>query len=475
MRILLINPKGLIRDYPSMGLAYIGAVLVKERHSVRVCDQNFTDEDPFGAIDQNSPEVLGISCLSTKWNDALKLARYAKRRNPKTIVVVGGPHISMFGEEALREAGGNVDYGIKGDGEFSFLSLLKLLAKKPKADIPGLIWRGKKGFTPTFFIEDLDSLPFPDYTLEGLGRLERYPLLTSRGCPFNCLFCSAGRVSGKKWRSRGPSLIIRELKHAKSFYGATSFHIMDDNFTLNVDRAKRFCRMLLRERINLPWECNNGIRADRLDEELVALMKKSGCREIAFGVESGDPEVFARINKGEKLEDIERAVALVKRYRIKVQGFFIIGLPGATLDSEYKSIAFAKKMGLDSAGFGMAIPFRGTGLREWVDGNARLYDKKVEKNHSPAYSLITPPYYETREFGREDRMKAFALANLRFGSYWLGRTPNKLKAISILLKAIWKYDPLRAPAYFWDILTRKILGRAYSRLTGKVARTMRPL
>lgn len=463
MKVLLVNPRGVIHDYPSVGLASIGAVLKKNGFDVKICEENYLGEDPIAAIDETNPDVVGISVLSANWYRAVEIGKYAK--SLKKMVLFGGPHVSLFGELILKEAD-CIDYGIMGDGEFTALELLTRMENKKNTNgIPGVISRNEDNSSKkSVFITDLDYIPFPDYSLSGIKSLKKYPLLTSRGCPYGCIYCSVGNVSGKTWRANSPNRVINEIKHAKIKYGVISFHIVDDNFTLNTSRAKKICRKIIESGIKIRWECANGIRADGLDEELVKLMKISGCALIAFGIESGDPNIFGKINKSETLEIIERGILLSRKHGIKTQGFFITGLPGATFKSEMKSMGFAKKNHLDSAAWGQAIPFCGTKLREWVDKNAILLDKDVDHKHSPAFSIDSNPYYETHEFSREDRKKAFAIGNLRFGSYWLGRDSNKLRAGIRLVKIAWKYDKKNVPYYLFRIFITKIVKRTLNKV-----------
>lgn len=456
MRILLINPKGLWKNFPSIGLAYLASVL-KENFEVKICDSNYTGENPFNAIDNFNPDVIGMSSFSATFDESEKVAKYAKSKNK--ITILGGPHVAFFQNELANSK--YIDYSVWGEGEFSFPDLLNCIEKKEFEkikNIPGIVFTENKKtiINSPKIILNLDNLPFPDFKLAGISKLRDYPIFTSRGCPFNCIFCSVKRIMGGVWRGRSPKNVIEELVLAKKDYSAVNFHVLDDNFTFDVKRAKKICEILISENIKMEWNCPNGIRADRIDEELISLMAESGCKRIAFGIESGSPEVFKMIGKGESLEKIEEAVRLAKKYNIWIQGFFIIGLPGDTFKRELESINFAKKIGLDSAAFGMAIPYPETRLMEWINKNATAL--KSFKDYYIS-GLETEPYYETKDFSREEMIKAFVLGNLQFGSYFLGLGQNKIMAGLKLIETILKYDAKRLPYYLYDIFKKKFVLR----------------
>ncbi|MDD5097542.1 MAG: radical SAM protein, partial [Candidatus Omnitrophica bacterium] len=229
-------------------------------------------------------------------------------------------------------------------------------------------------FSNTYENLDISKLNFPVFDcVKDMDFTDfRYPLLTSRGCPYGCIFCCVGLISGKKWRAREPEDIVNELLQAKENYQIQSFEIMDDNFTFDIDRAKRICRLIIKKNLNLNWWCHNGLRADRLDQELLNLMKKAGCKSIALGIESGDKAVFDNINKGEELSDIVRAVKMIKRAGIKCVGYFIVGLPGDSTQSTKESVRLQRGLGLSDYKYNMLIPYPGTKVWDMVREKGRL-------------------------------------------------------------------------------------------------------
>jgi radical SAM superfamily enzyme YgiQ (UPF0313 family) len=274
---------------------------------------------------------------SVNTKNGLKIARKIKNKNK--ILIVGGIHITIDGVNFLKE---NPEFsiGVVGESEETIVEIIDYtLGKKKLENIDGIIYRkGNKIMQNKFrnLNENLDSFHFPNYTYfdsvqESKMHVKIYPILTSRSCPFKCSFCICSKVLGGKWRARSVENVIEELVQAKYKYKTKKFSMVDDNWTLDMKRAKKICRKIIEKRLNFEWVPQSGMRADRIDRELLELMKKSGCSKLVFGIESGNKKVFENIEKGEKLEDIEKAVKLAKDVGVEVGGFFIVGLPYSTL------------------------------------------------------------------------------------------------------------------------------------------------
>jgi len=391
-----------------MGLGYISTYLRGKGYRVNVVDGNFTGDDPYAALDRiDSYDIVGIGCESKNIAEALKIARYAKKK--KKIVVMGGLHVSLIKGKILEH--GFVDFAIDGEGELPLHRLIQFLnGSAPLASVPGLIYR--KGTRVIVRerreIGNLDDLGFPDFRLMGVRRISNYPLVTSRDCPYKCNFCTVGSLSYGKWRARSPDNIITELKLAKERYRIKEFTVLDENFSYDVERVKLFCLKLIKENIALPWMIMEGVRADKVDRELIKLLKISGCHLLIYGIESADRKVFSNSAKGSSLAVVQKAIRLAKSEGMRVGGFFVVGLPGATFASEMKSIRFALKHGLDPIGFWMAIPYYNTKLYKWVTRHARLLREPVGGNL--VTSLRTEPFFETPVFSREQIKKAFLIA-----------------------------------------------------------------
>lgn len=452
--ILLIAPKIIrARRYPSVGLGYIGSYLRSKGYEVKIVDSNFTGEDPYKILKKAMPPgVVGISCESKNVKEALEIARYAKTKG--NVVVMGGMHVSLIKGKILEN--NYVDYGIHGDGEVPFFKFLQALeGNLSLAEVPGLIYR--KGneiiINANEQIEDLDGLPFPDYQLAGIRRIFDYPLMTSRNCPYRCSFCAVGNISNGKWRARSPENLVAELKLAKGRYDIKRFTVLDNNFSYNIGRVKEFCnellRNLIRENFILPWGVLQGIRADRVDRELLRLFKISGCKHVVYGLESVDENIFKCISKEEGLSTVKEAIELAKNEGMKVGAFFIVGLPGSTFGTEMKSIQFFIDNKLDFATFWMAIPYYNTDLYKWVLSNATLLREPIGENL--VNSIGTKPFFEMPAFPQHKILKAFLIAQVRTKSYrfdgyyegqplsWFRRFLYRYKNIFIYICYSFKY------------------------------------
>ncbi len=415
MKVVLIDPKGVWEGLNN-GLASIAA-MIRNDHSVSVLDFVNRSGDLEKRLEVvKDADIVGISMKSFTLTESIMVAHCVRQLNKSVKIVAGGPHVIVDGLNLMKD--NNVfDMAVRGEAEVSFKELTD--GKQPE-EIGGLIYRENgeiKQVPQNGWIINLDELPFPNYddfdsvNINGeIQKIENWPLVTSRGCPYTCSYCNVPVVIGRKFRTRSGKNILNELRYAKEKYGSEEFKVLDDNFTLLMDRAKDVCRLFVNEKLNMKWTCPNGIRADRLDEELCRLMKEAGCYSMSIGVESGDPEVFDKIKKGEKLEDVERGIRFAQAAGIKVHGFFIIGLVGSTYEADKRSIEFAKRMGI-SASWGILVPYPGTEVWEQVrqDKNVRMLRDWKEGFHIGARPK---PVFDTAEYTAEERVKAYYLANM---------------------------------------------------------------
>lgn len=444
MKITLIDPPG-VQEGLNLGLGYLAASLTEAGHRVSVLDCNnhaFSEKALLEEIRKDEPGLIGFSIKSSTSCEAERIASEIKKSFAGPLVA-GGPHVTLSGEGFLKESH-VFSHAILGEGEKALPRLCEAVEEGRKTSIKGLIVRDFPEEEKPVFISDLDSLPQPDYSSftnvkETLSKLN-YPVITSRGCPHNCMYCSVCLVSGRKWRTRSLENVLEEIRNAKKKYGIKKFEVIDDNFTLDIERAKKFCRALAEEKINLEWSCPNGIRTDRIDAELAALMRESGCELVMVGVESGDEKVFAGIGKGESIEDVRRGIRYLKEAGIRVGGYFIIGLPGDSLKSTRKSVEFARKNRLDVAHFNMLVPYPQTRMREWVQKNGRmLVDYRMGRHF-----LGKPvPVFETDDFTAGERIKAYYMANTLLRQFDFIIPPDYSPLRRILRKTglVWDYDP----------------------------------
>lgn len=450
MKVFFIEAKGTSK-YLHNGLAYLASAL-KDLHSVKIFDLNILDwseEKLIEAVREQKPDLVGFSMKSFNLKKVLDLAKKIKEVAAAKLIV-GGPHITVAGKNFFEKDNDRVfDFGYQGEGDVWFARFCENFSKPEEyKNIPGLIYsdNGAWQFNPNKFIQNLDDISYPDFScFEGGVDFESqggYPLLTSRGCPYQCIYCSVSKVSGRIWRFRSPENIIDELKRAAVKYGISKFKIIDDNFTLDMGRAKEFCRMLIKEKMDLIWSCPNGLRADRLDDELVSLMKMAGCDEVSLGIESGDEKVFDFINKGEKLSAIENAVKILKRHKLKVDAFFIIGLPFENIKSIKKSLKLISKFGIDNVKWNMLVPYPQTVLWDWVMKNGKVLKNFTQGQHFSREKSIEPTF-ETSDYSAKQRIKAYKIANLSTGAYQYVFKRPKNKFLFYLKYAFYllRYNP----------------------------------
>ena len=445
MKIVLVDPPG-VQQGLNVGLGYIVSSLVNAGHDGKVLDLNnssICEGAWIKMIREYDPRVIGFSIKNATYFNAVELAGKIKKEFGDIILVAGGPYVTLAGHDFFNDAS-FFDYAIIGEGEKIFPKLCDAVEAGRKANIKGIISKDKpqKNANPVF-VEDLDDLAPPNYELFGNNddtiKNIRYPVVTSRGCPYNCIYCSVCAISGRKWRTRSIRRVTDEITEAKNKHAIKGFEILDDNFTLDVERAKIFCKTLIKEKNDLPWSCPNGIRTDRLDEELASLMKESGCDLVMVGVESGDEEVFKEIDKGETLADIERGIKILKDAGIRVGGYFIIGLPGDNLQATEKSVEFAKKNKLDPAHFNMLSPYPKTKMWDWIQENGRMLEDYRLGRHFLGKPI---PVFETDDFTTEERVKAYYMANtvLRQYEFVIPRDYSRMRRIMRKIKLTWDYD-----------------------------------
>lgn len=435
MKIFFVEIKGT-SNYLHNGLACLAGAL-RNKHQVKIFDLNILDwseEQVLETVLKEKPDLVGFSLKSFNLRRVLNLAKIIKSSTSSPKLIIGGPHITLCPEEFFSRDNNDIfDFGYQGEGDSYFPHFCEAFGiEEEYKNIPGLIYKNKDEwhFNKNNFIKDLDTMPFPSFDdfvgVFDFENQEGYPLLTSRGCPYKCIYCSVSKVSGGVWRFRSPSNIVKEIKEAILKYNIKSFKIIDDNFTLNVSRAKDFCHLLVEEKLNLSWTCPNGLRADRMDDELAGLMKRAGCKAVSLGIESGDEKTFDFINKGEKLADIEKAVKVLKKNGLKVDGFFIIGLPFETVKSVKKSVKFIKKLGIDNIKWNMLVPYPQTFLWDWVKENAIVLTHFTKGQHFSREKSVNPTF-ETDNYSVKDRIKAYKIANLSTGSYqYVFKRPNNI-------------------------------------------------
>jgi radical SAM superfamily enzyme YgiQ (UPF0313 family) len=306
---------------------------------------------------------------------ALKSARVAKEACPKAKVVIGGPHATFMDRETLAEEPAT-DIAVRGEGEETLLELAKQLPDLPKLeDVKGITFRKADQIIQTPnrpFIQNLDALPRPAYKYIPIEKYrilgkKLLPIITSRGCPFQCSFCVASQMFGAKFRARSPKNVLDELEWLRDKYGAEGIAFQDDTLTFDRKRILDICDGIIERKIVLPWGC--GTRADVVTKEVLAKMKKAQCNEVCFGVESGCQRIRDSLKKRVSTEQCENAIKWAKEVGIFVTVSVILGYPGETKETVKQTLDLVRKVEPDDVWLCHATPYPGTELRALVESN----------------------------------------------------------------------------------------------------------
>jgi radical SAM superfamily enzyme YgiQ (UPF0313 family) len=357
MKVLLIHTKFNYKSYdPPLGLLYIAAVLRQSNINVKILDTSFKGSlnEVFYEIEKYSPDVIGIYSMTIDMDYAIKISKFAKEKN--IISVIGGPHATMLPYETIKY----FDFVVRGEGEFTFLELIKALeSKKDLREISGIIFKRNDKVIENKLrepIKNLDSLPFPAreliemekyinlfYWLDEIDiNLRGTSLITSRGCPYNCAFCqpTLRKLFGERIRFRSVDNVIKEIEILISDYKINALHFYDDTFTFNKKWIREFCNKI--KRYDVLWDCST--RVDQVNKEILKEMYRAGCRKIEFGVESGSQRILNNIlRKGITLKQAEKAIKEAKEVGILTYVFFMIGSPTETIEDIKKTIEFINK------------------------------------------------------------------------------------------------------------------------------------
>ncbi len=366
MKIVLVRP-----NYPShiitppLGLGYLASYLQQHGVEARIIDA-LRDELGTEALLQRilaeRPDAVGITCLTAFYREVVTLARLLVEKNVR--VILGGTHPTFLPHETLTDS--QADYVIRGEGE---IALLRLVQNGFASNgIPGVCAKhdGLRRQIPDEKapqVEDLDQLPFPawdqidpnTYPPAPHGAIvKNFPIgvvTTTRGCAYQCTFCASPKFYDRTIRFRSPENVVQEIRYLVDHFGVREIHFEDDNLTFKREHVAEICRRIIESGIRISWACPNGIRADRVDQDLIRLMKQSGCYYFAYGIESANPKILQNIRKREKLDTIENAINMASRAGISCQGFFIFGLPGETPETIEETIDFAANSSLSRAQF----------------------------------------------------------------------------------------------------------------------------
>jgi len=429
-KVLLINPSFNLESHfgrlakagPSLlpvGSTYLAAVLEAGGITVSIWDGQV---EPAGLdsleeeLREFRPTVVGITAYSPMLAQVRAVARLSHSILPDCSVLVGGVHATVLPDEMLDME--EIDVVVRGEAEPIIVSLIESLTNGGEIHtISGVSIRrnGSHHHAPPIpMIENLDSVPkpslhllkhhlyrpAPEITMTNPSKIQS--IITSRGCPYQCIFCSARLLSGRRYRYHSPKRVIEEIEQVIRDYDAREIVFLDDNFIVNKNRVYRICDDLIESGISkrLIWACNG--RVDEVDQDMLFRMREAGCRLISFGVESGVKRLLNLIKKDITLQDSIQAVTWAKRAGIRVRTTLIIGLPTETVQETKQTIEFAKNLGSDFAKFSLATPYPGTELCEIAETRGLMKSHDWSRASSMAgFSSYEPLFTPEGRTGEE--------------------------------------------------------------------------
>ncbi len=468
-RVALVNPPYPVEApqaiFIPLGISYVAAVLEENGYQVDVVDCQTSRpnqkelEDKFRSL---NPDIIGVTSATLTYLPALKILKAAKTALPNCLTMIGGPHVTVMDEQTFTEST-NVDIVVRGEGEQTMLELAGLVSNgnlKNLSEVAGITFRknGQVFRTPDRpFMQNIDALPYPAHKHFEVGRYKilgktYMPIITSRGCPFQCTFCAAYKMCGRGFRARSPSKVVDELEWLRDTFGAGTFAFYDDTFTFDINRAVAICDEMKTRKFGLPWDCRT--RVDKVSKELLTKLRSTNCRLIHFGVESGSQKMLNTMRKGTTVEQNARAIKWAKEAGISVAISLVIGYPGETPEMLKQTIDFTYKTKPDYVYMCEAVPFPGTELYDYVKElglempkdwsqyheqtqvfkNALLPLEKLEETKKEFYDSFFSPTYFLRKKLRGDfysQIMARMALNHLVGKYkfsrWALKTIGKVR------------------------------------------------
>jgi len=446
MKILLINPPQTFfpgSDPPAanlpLGLLYVAAGLDEAGYETEILDAFMTDSSfrkigditevgmPYERIKEEirrrKPDIVGIANPFTcQVEHAVRVADIVKEVDPSILTVVGGPHVTVVPVEFLEEAG-NVDIVVIGEGEHTMLDIVRFFEGREKIDdVQGIAHRKDDKVllnSPRPFNKNLDELPYPAYHLVDMEQYldpkkieyrsfqsRALSMITSRGCPFNCSFCSVNLHMGKTFRAHSADYIVDHIEHVVNKYRVKTIYFEDDNLTFDIKRFEAICDKIIEKDIKFQWETPNGVRADYLTLDLLKKMKKSGCQSVFVGIESGDQYVLDNIiGKSLKLKNVIKFAEMCKKIGLKTGAFYVIGFPGETKENMKNTVEFALML-KRKYDVGMhllfATPLYGTRLYEECKKKGYIREELTPRAFAEVRQNWGLPLIETEDFTAMD-------------------------------------------------------------------------
>jgi len=428
-RVVLANPP-YPEDVPQavfipLGISYLAAVLEREGFQVDVVDcqvAKFSQKDLEDKFKSLNPQIVGVTAATVTYFPALEVLKAAKVSVPNCVTLIGGPHVTVLDDRTFTDSK-DVDIVVRGEGEQTMLELARLVSEdnlNGLGKVLGITFKRNGHVFRTDdrpFLEDIDTLPYPAHKHFDVSRYRingklYMPIITSRGCPFNCAFCLASKMCGRGFRARNPRKVVDELEWLRDTFGAGAFAFYDDTFTDDIKRAIAICDEMKARGFDMPWDCRT--RVDKISKELFNKLRSTNCQLIHFGVESGSQKMLNIMRKGTTVEQNANAIKLAKESEILVAISLVIGYPNETPEMLQQTVDFIRKNKPDYAYMCEAVPYPGTQLYDYVkelglelSENWNLYHEqmqvfqntllpleKLEHTKKSVYdNIFTPTYY----------------------------------------------------------------------------------
>ena len=412
-KVLLINPpfeqeeesvgrsksvRKVLNIVPPLGISYVAAILERAGIEVKIidCAIGISFDGLFKMILSEHPDVIGITSTTPAFVNARKIASFVREKRPDVKILIGGTHVSALPDETMKT--GLFDIGVIGEGEITIEHLFNNFKNREFVgldEIRGICYRNKDEICKNEnqgFINDLDSiplparhlLPHPKYYQPTPASCRRVPyavMITSRGCPAQCTFCDR-KIFGESYRMRSTANLFEEIEEVVSKYGVREVRFFDDTFTVKKKRVYEICDEFERRKLNVIWTCLT--KVVNVDGPMLKRMKKAGCWQVLFGLESGDDRMLKLLRKGNTVEKNKKAIRLAKEAGMEVRGDFIVGTPGETWESLERTVQFAIDMKLDYAHFNKFNPLPGSELYRQLVGQGYKFDfsKSSTLDHS---------------------------------------------------------------------------------------------
>ncbi len=426
MRVLLLSTPHPLEEspLPPLSLSYLAGVLAQEGIEVKILDFLVTHYHPRKLrqeLEDYRPRLVGATCVTLNYPIARRMLKVCKAFDPHIFTAIGGPHVTFASEETLLQSPW-IDAIVIGEGERTMVELVRAVAgDKDIQQVPGIAFADSGRVvksSPRPLIADLDQLPLPARESLPMARYRALgtpcTMITSRGCPYSCIFCSGHQMFGPRVRFRSPGLVVDEIEKLQCDFGLDKINIVDDTFTLNHNHTRAVCEEMLRRNLKLKWSVF--ARVDRISEDLVQLMNRAGCEWVLFGVESADEQILKTIEKGVTPDQVRRGVKIAAEAGINVFNSFILGLPGESRETARKSLAFGdelyQKYGA-KYGFHMLSPLPGTEIYE----RAEEYGIRILSRDWARYNA-NEPITETAAMSREMVEEAMSFYNRGIEAAW---------------------------------------------------------